>query len=70
MKRNNEDLNEKMIMAIKNKVKRICTARIPNHSKARKALRQLKTNPEVCEECNIEPCTLALYIWSKADESR
>jgi len=54
-----------MIMAMKNKVKRICTDRIPNHSEARRALKQLKENPEICESCKIEPCTLAIYIWGK-----
>lgn len=50
----------------KNQVKRICTNRIPNHSEAREALEQLRTNPEVCEKCNIKPCVLAVYIFGKS----
>lgn len=49
----------------KNQVKRICTSRFPTHAEARKILKQLKTNPEVCDECNIKPCTMALYLFGK-----
>lgn len=46
-------------------IKRICTSKPLDHSTARKVLKQLKTNPEVCEECRIKPCVFALYLWGK-----
>ena len=51
------------------KVKRICTNHSLTHSEAQKVLKQLKTNPEVCEECNIKPCVFAIYIWGNKDLS-
>ena len=50
--------NFKMITA-----KRICTSQKLDHSTARKVLKQLKTNPEVCEKCKIKPCIFTLYLW-------
>ena len=44
-------------------IKRICTNEKLDHSTARKVLKQLKTNPEVCENCKIKPCVFALYLW-------
>lgn len=49
----------------KDKVKRICTNQKMSHSQARKVLKQLKSNPEVCEECKINPCPLTLYVFGK-----
>lgn len=46
-------------------LKRICTNQPLTHSEARKVLKQLKINPEVCEKCDINPCVLAMYIWGK-----
>lgn len=45
------------------KVKRICTKQKLDYPTARKVVNQLKTNPEVCDECKIKPCVLALYIY-------
>lgn len=47
------------------KVKRICTKQNLNHSKARKVHRQLQTNPEICDECDIKPCVFAKYMYEK-----
>lgn len=51
--------------AVKAKVKRICTSGNLSHLEARKVLNQLKTNPEVCDECDIKPCVLAKYLWGE-----
>jgi len=46
------------------KVKRLCkNGIIPNHSEAKKIIKQLKRNPEVCENCKIKPCVLGKYLW-------
>lgn len=45
------------------KVKRICTNQMLSHSDARRVVRQLRTNPEVCDECDIKPCVLSLYVY-------
>jgi len=46
------------------KVKRLCQKdKIPNHKEASEILKQLQTNPEVCDECVIKPCIFGLYIW-------
>lgn len=44
-------------------VKCICKNTIPTHREAGRILKQLKTNPEVCEKCKIYPCTMAKYIF-------
>ena len=47
-------------------IKKICQDnKFPTHEEARKIIKQLKTNPEVCEKCNIKPCKLANYLWGK-----
>ena len=45
-------------------IKHLCkNGIIPNHKEVRKILKQLKTNPEVCENCKIKSCVLVKYIW-------
>lgn len=45
------------------KVKRICTKQKLDHFMAKKVIKQLKTNPEVCDECKIKPCVLMVYVY-------
>ncbi len=47
------------------KVKRVCTNNPLDHKTGAKVLRQLKKNPEVCEECGISPCVFAMYLWGR-----
>jgi len=47
-------------------VKRICQKdMIVTHCIGAKILHQLKINPEVCEDCDIEVCIFAKYIYGK-----
>lgn len=49
------------------KITKICTNKIPSHAEASKILQQLKTNPEVCDDCKIKPCTYALFLYGKKE---
>ena len=40
------------------------------HKEAAALLKLLKTNPEVCEGCDIKPCLLAGYIFGKLEQSQ
>ena len=44
-------------------VKRLCTNKLPTHAEASQIGAQLKTNPEICEDCSIRPCTYSLYVY-------
>jgi len=44
-------------------VKKLCANKMPTHKEAAKILKQLKSNPDVCEKCEIKPCTLAKYLY-------
>ena len=47
----------------RDKMKRLCKNKIPSHKEANKIPKQLKVNPEVCDDCNIKKCTYALYLY-------
>lgn len=50
-------------------IKRICQAGTGlTHKQGRKVFKQLKTNPEVCETCDIKPCVFAEYLWGKSPQ--
>jgi len=45
---------------------RLCQKdKIPNHEDAAKILKHLKTNPVICDDCEIKPCVFALYLYGK-----
>ena len=46
-------------------MQKFCKKEIPTHSEARKIVKQLKTNPEVCDGCKIKPCTYAIYLYGR-----
>lgn len=47
-------------------VDRICQkGMVATHVIGAKILEQLKTNPEVCEGCDVKPCVFAVYLWGK-----
>jgi len=44
---------------------RKCKDRMPTHKEAALILKQLEKHPEMCENCNIKPCTFAQYVYGK-----
>lgn len=45
-------------------MKRLCKkGKIPTHQEASEIHRQLSTNPEVCENCKINPCIYMQYVF-------
>ena len=46
--------------------KRICQdGKSLTHKQARKVLKQLQINPEVCDSCDIKPCVFGSYMYGK-----
>ena len=51
------------------KIKRLCKkGKLPTHNEAAQILKQLGTNPEVCETCKIRPCVYGLYVFSSKEQ--
>ncbi|KKN55612.1 hypothetical protein LCGC14_0580840 [marine sediment metagenome] len=46
-------------------VKRLCTNEMPTHKEASAIMKQLRVNPEVCDNCKIKPCTYGQYVFGK-----
>lgn len=45
-------------------MKRLCKKnKVPTHKEASAIHKQLRINPEVCDNCKIKPCVYGLYIW-------
>jgi len=43
---------------------KICTeSKLLDATTAEEVIKQLKTNPEVCEKCTIKPCRLVMYVF-------